>query len=311
MASAIRLTARSDLTEPSASTTRAEGGPKRLSRKGSIATRSPSSAPPAIAAGTWNSGARRTLLDRQCAARSVVGLAEDGVDARLQLVENLDHAARIGRLFSCGVGIELDAHQHARAKPGRRRGLALAARAAHQDQRRGAVLAPLGGPGDELAVAVAPGDVGDDERGQAALNGQRLAAARDGALRLQVLDQELELGLGVPGHAEGAGDVALGDARAGLLALRRRLAGDEGDQLLARRQGGFARSAAAGALRRASMRGMILQGFHSGPQRRPGRQPKFEEARKQAATLHAERLGTGFCSGGRVRDRPPFRSGAA
>ena len=52
VASAMRLTARSDLTEPIVSTTRAAGGPNRVSRRGSMATRSPSRASPALPAGT-------------------------------------------------------------------------------------------------------------------------------------------------------------------------------------------------------------------------------------------------------------------
>ncbi len=121
----MRLTARSEATEPSDSTTRAEGGTEaglaqRLDRDeipvlglAAHARRHPEFA------------ARRALLDRQRASGAVLGLAEDGEDARLQLVEDLDHPARIGRLLACSVGIELDAHQDAGADAGRRRRVAF------------------------------------------------------------------------------------------------------------------------------------------------------------------------------------------
>ena len=108
VASAMRLTARSDLTEPIVSTTRAEGGPNRPSRRGSTATRSPSRASPAMPAGTKKSRARASLLDRKRTARAVGRNAIDGEGARLDLVEDLDHPARIGGRRRPGVGIELD-----------------------------------------------------------------------------------------------------------------------------------------------------------------------------------------------------------
>ena len=131
--------------------------------------------------------------------------------------------------------------------------------------------APFGGPGDQFAVAVALGDVGDDERGQAALDGERLAAARDRALGLQILEEELQFRLGFALDAEGAGDVALGDARRRALAVGRRRSADEGDHLLARRKRSGSRlSHAAVGLRRAPTDFLILQGFHfSGRRKRP------------------------------------------
>ena len=236
----MRLTARSDLTEPIVSTTRACGGPRRPSRNGSMATRSPSRASPAIPAGTKNSRARRALLDRQRPARAVRRGAIDGEGARFQLVEDLDDPAGIGGRFRASVGVELDPHEHPRADAGRRRAVALAAGPADGDARRGPFAAPFGRPGDHFAVAVELGDVGDDERGQAALDGQRLAAASDGALGLQILDDELQFRFCLALHAEGAGDVALGDPRGRPFAFGRGRSADEGYELLARRKrGGF------------------------------------------------------------------------
>ena len=179
---------------------------------------------------------RPALLDRQRPARAVGRGAIDGEGARLELVENLDHPAGIGGRGLAGGGVELDPHQHARAEAWRRRALALVAGAADDDARRRRFPAPFGGPGDQFAVAVALGDVGDDERGQAALDGQRLAAARDGAFGLQILEDELQFRLGFPLDAESAGDVALGDPRGRALAVGRRRSADEGHHLLARRK---------------------------------------------------------------------------
>ena len=175
----MRLTARSDLTEPSDSTTRAEGTPRRPPRKSSMATRSPSSASPAMPCGHQIVAAGGPLLDRQCAAAAAVRVAIDGEYARLHPVENLDHTTGIGWLLRPGVGIEFDPHQHPRPHARRRPALAPAARPAHQDARRLPVFAPFGGLCDQLAVAVALGDVGDDDRRQPPRSVQRLAAARD------------------------------------------------------------------------------------------------------------------------------------
>ena len=179
-ASAMRLTARSDLTEPSDSTTRALGGPKRPSRNGSIATKSPSFASPASPPEPRIPASRRALFDRERAARPVLRPAEDGEDARLQLVEDLDHPARIGGLLAGGLGIELDPHQHprAQARRGRRARLSRLPRERRTRMRGGAVLVPFGGFGDQFAVAVVLGDVGDDDRGQAAPDGASCGRAR-------------------------------------------------------------------------------------------------------------------------------------
>ena len=260
----MRLIARSEATEPSDSTTRADGAPKRPSRNGSIATRSPSSASPPMPAGTRNSRPAARFSTGSARPEPSSALRKTAKTRAFMLVEDLDHPARIGRRLARRLGVELDTHQDARADPRRGRRVASGPRSTHEDARRRSVLAPFGGPGDEFAVPVALGDIGDHERRQAALHDKGLAAARDRALVLEVLDEKLEAGLGVALHAEGAGDVALGDMGGRLLAVRRRRAADEGDQLLARRQGGFTRRAGASAFRRAAMGIMILQTFHSG-----------------------------------------------
>ena len=80
---------------------------------------------------------------------------------------------------------------------------------------------PFDGLGDQFAVAVALGDLGDDQRGQPALDSQRLAAARDGAVGLEILDEELQVRFRFALDAEGARDVAFGDARRRSLAVGR------------------------------------------------------------------------------------------
>ena len=133
----MRLTARSDLTEPS----RLDDARGRRRRSGSRAMarsrRDPRPRPrPPWPRARRIRASRRALLDRQRAARSVLGLAEDGEEARLHLVENLDHAAGIGRLFPGRVGIELDAHQDARAQAWRGGVVTPGARPPNQDPRR-------------------------------------------------------------------------------------------------------------------------------------------------------------------------------
>ena len=183
---------------------------------------------------------RRALLDRERASRTVRREAIDGERARLQLVEDLDHPAGISGRFRASVGVELDPHQHPRANARGRGPVPLGAGAAHENARRVPFAAPFHRLGDQFAVAGELGYVGDDERGQPALDGQRLAAARDGAFGLQILDEELQFRFRLALHAEGAGDVALGDPRGRPLAVGRRRAADEGHDLLARRErGGF------------------------------------------------------------------------
>ena len=258
----MRLTARSDLTEPMVSTTRAGGSPRRPSRNGSMATRSPSRASPAIPAGTTNSRPAARFSTGSARPEPSAASAIDGECARFQLVQDLDDPAGISGRFRASVGVELDPHQHPRANARGRGPVPLGAGAAHENARRVPFAAPFHGLGDQFAVAVEFGDIGDNERGQAALDSQRLAAARDSAFGLQILDEELQFRFRLALHAEGAGDVALGDSRRRALAIGRGRAADEGHQLLARRERGGSRlhGAVSGAWR-APMYFLILQGF--------------------------------------------------
>ena len=56
------------------------------------------------------------LLDRRRAPGAVLEFAIDAERALSRLVENLDDASAIGRLFVAGFGVEFDAHQHAGAE---------------------------------------------------------------------------------------------------------------------------------------------------------------------------------------------------
>ncbi len=204
---------------------------------------------------------RRALLDRKRPSRTVRREAIDGECARFQLVQDLDDPAGISGRFRASVGVELDPHQHPRANARGRGPVPLGAGAAHENARRVPFAAPFHGLGDQFAVAGEFGDIGDNERGQAALDSQRLAAARDGAFGLQILDEELQFRFRLALHAEGPGNVALGDPRRRALAIGRGRAADEGHELLARRERGGSRlRGSAGDLRRAPMGGSILQG---------------------------------------------------
>ena len=133
------------------------------------------------------------LFDRKRTAGAVLSPAENGEDPRLELVEDLDDPARVGGLFAHCVGVELDPHQHPRAEARRARVVALGARAPNENPRRRAISVPFCGACDEFAVAIALGDVGDDNCRQPALDLKRLAAARDRALVFQVLDQQFQI----------------------------------------------------------------------------------------------------------------------
>ena len=226
---------------------------------------------------------RAALLDGKRAARAVGRGAIDGEGARLDLVEDLDHPARIGRRCSSGVGVELDPHQDPRAHARRRRAVALQAGAAHENSWARAVLAPFGGLGDQLAVAVELGDVGDDERGQAALDLERPAIAPDRALRLQVLDEELQFRLGLALDAEGAGDVALADPRGRPFSIGGRRSAEESHELVARRERGRPRRCLAATF--GPRRGTLwsCKGFTLRAAEAPHGERKFNAPRKQAA----------------------------
>ena len=104
----------------------------------------------------------------------------------LLLGDDLDDAAGIADGSSCPRGW-LEADQRAVADA--RHGLAGPGLARHgdDDARRGACIrVPLGRRGDKLAVAVAAGDVGEDDGRQLVRLVERLAAAVDGALGFEV-----------------------------------------------------------------------------------------------------------------------------
>src|SRR5208283_3163559 len=144
------------------------------------------------------------------------------------------------------VRVELDTYEDAGAQARGRRAVALGSGTTDQDSRRRPLLVPFDGFRDEFAVAVALGDVGHHDRRQPALHLQRLAAAGDRALVLQILDKQLQLGLRLALDAESPGDVALGHPRWRFLAVWRRRPANEGDKLIARRHGRVARRGAPG-----------------------------------------------------------------
>ena len=161
---AIRLTARSLLSEPSRSTTRAVGRPKpRRGGAVSTATRSPSCASPVGARRDRELAAELLLVDRREPAAAARQRAEDAERALLGAVDDLDDAAGVADGVAVGVGF-LDPQQRAVADAGDLARPRLARRA-DADFRRGAVrlLVPFGRNGDQLAVAVARGDVGEHD----------------------------------------------------------------------------------------------------------------------------------------------------
>ena len=111
---AIRLTARSLLSEPSLSTTRPVGRPSRGARLVSTATRSPSCAF-ALAPGGIASALSSIFLSTGSMPPAAVGRgAENAEHALLGMVDDADDAAASEAV----VGPRLDAQQHAVAEPG-------------------------------------------------------------------------------------------------------------------------------------------------------------------------------------------------
>ena len=106
--------------------------------------------------------------------------AENAEHAVLGVVDDLDDAAAVADAVVV-VGF-LDPQQHAVADAGGFAGLRLA-RTVNADFRRGPVrlLVPFVGRGDQFAVAVARGDVGEHGRGQGAGMMQLLAPLLDRA----------------------------------------------------------------------------------------------------------------------------------
>ena len=115
---AIRLTARSLLSEPSRSFTRAVGRPKpRWRAATSTATRSPSCASRARAGRDRELAAELLLVDRDEPAAAVGQRAEDAEHALLGAVDHLDDAAGVADRVVVLAGF-LDAQQRAVADAG-------------------------------------------------------------------------------------------------------------------------------------------------------------------------------------------------
>ena len=179
---AIMLIAFSEFREPSRSTTRAVGRPNRPSRKSSRATRSPFEARRRHAGRHEDFAGGAAFLDGEDAPAAGGELAINAENARFGFVDDFDDAPAIGGLGRRGLRIELDAQHGARAEAGTEAAFALIARSADENARGLALLAPLDGLCDQLAVAIAFEDVGEDEGRQAALAAQDLAAALDRAV---------------------------------------------------------------------------------------------------------------------------------
>ncbi len=225
---AIRLTARSLASEPSRSTTRPVGRPKRGARLVSTATRSPSCAS-SVRRRNAEFLAEHLLVDRLQPAAAVRGFAENPQHAVLGMVDDLDDAAAVADAVVF-LGF-LDVQQHAVADAGGFAGLRLA-RGVDADFRRGPVrlLVPFVGGGDEIAVAVARGDVGEHGGGQGAGMMQLFVPLLDRAFVGEFAQHALEFGAHGVLEAEGAGDLAGADF-AGPLA-------DEGENVSLGGEGG-------------------------------------------------------------------------
>ncbi len=146
---------------------------------------------------------------------------EDAEHALLRPVDDLDDAAGVEDAV---VFLDfLDAQQYAVAEPGGFAGAHLA-RDVDADFRRRAVgfLVPFVGGRDQVAVAVARGDVGKHGGGQRSGVMEFLALLLDGAFVAEFAQHALEFGSHGILEAEGAGDFA-GPDFAGLFA-------DEGEE---------------------------------------------------------------------------------
>ena len=219
---AIRLTARSLASEPSRSTTRPVVRPSRGARLVSTATRSPSSACAVPPGGMANSLPSIFLSTGSSRPPPFGPFAENAQHALLGMVDDLDDAAAVANAVVF-FGF-LDAQQHAVAEAGGFAGPRLA-RNVDADFRRRAVrlLVPFVGRGDEVAVGVARGHIGEHGGGQGARVMQLLVALFDCAFVGQFAQHALEFGAHGVFQAEGAGDFAGADF-AGALA-------DEGEKV--------------------------------------------------------------------------------
>ena len=126
------------------------------------------------------------------------------------MVDDADDAAAVADAgFFFGL---LDMQQHAVAESGGGAGARLA-RKLDADFGRGAVRlgVPFIGRGDEIAVGVARGDIGEHGLRQHARVMQLLAALFDCALVGELAQQALQVGAQIVLQVEGAGDLAGAD----------------------------------------------------------------------------------------------------
>ena len=107
------------------------------------------------------------LLDRQRAAAAVLQRAIDAERAPARLVEDFDDAAGVGGSRGPASGSRSTRISTRAPMPGAGAVSRCTRGAPDEDARRLAGLVPLDRAGDELAVAVALDDVGDEHRRQA------------------------------------------------------------------------------------------------------------------------------------------------
>ena len=169
------------------------------------------------------------LVDRDEPPAALRQRPEDAERLGPLLGDDLDDPA--GILVQVGVAHRLDPDQGAVADARNRHAGPRLARRGDEDLRDGPVLlVPFRRLGHELAVAVAPLDVGEDDGRQLPGLVDGLAAAVDDALGLEVLQHLLEPDPVAALDAEGLGDLALADLAGGVA--------DEGGQVLAGGQAG-------------------------------------------------------------------------
>ena len=154
--------------------------------------------------------AEHFLFDRLQPAAAVLDLPENAEHALLGVIDDLDDAATMADAVVV-LGF-FDAQQDAVANAGGISGPRLA-RHMYADFRRGAVgrLIPFVRRGDEVAVAVARGDVGEHGRRQCAGMMQLLASLFDRAFVGEIAQHALELGTHGILQPEGASDFAGAD----------------------------------------------------------------------------------------------------
>ena len=175
-----------------------------------------------LAGGDRDLAPLRLLLDGEQAPAVAPG-AIDADHFRTVLADHLDDPAGIA---ARRLRIGCDADQRPIAEAGRR-AVALAAGAGHLDGdfRRLAPALPLRRARDQVAIAVARDDVGENDGRQAAALAEPAAVAVERAVGLDLLQDRLETDLVGARDPEGFGDLAFAD-------LSGRL-GDEGEDLLA------------------------------------------------------------------------------